>query len=264
MKSLQVKGKYFMLAIDQRGSFKKILRSSDSKKIISAKKDIIETIGKHASAVLIDPVYCKGLVNLIKKPILFCMEKSGYEKVNLYRKTLLQPNWSVQKAKKLGASAIKLNIFYNPDAPSTVLKHQQKIVKKIGDSCKRNKLPFLLEIITYSPKPYIKSKAIIKSIEEFKQTKYNVSVFKLEYPGSLKSCKQITKILGKRPWVLLSAGKTMQKFSSELKIAIKGGCRGFLAGRAIWQKGIRTKNKRDWLAKKGVKNINTLIKITRK
>lgn len=253
-----------MLAIDQRGSFKKILGSSDKKRIISAKKDIIETVGKHASAVLLDPVYGKGLVKLIKKPVLFCMEKSGYEKINGYRKTKLQPSWSVERAKKSGADAIKLNIFYSPDAPKGVLNHQEKIVKKIGDSCRKNRIPFLLEILTYAPKPYIKSKAIICSICEFSKKEYNVSVFKLEYPGSMKACRQITKMLGKRPWVLLSAGKTMQKFSSELKNAMKCGCKGFLAGRAIWQEGLKMKNKRNWFAKKGVKNINELIKITRK
>lgn len=264
MRKLSVNGKYFILALDQRGSFKRMLGTSDKKKIISCKKDILETIGKYSSAILLDPVYGKRLVKFVKKPLLFCMEKSGYDKVKGYRKTRLQSGWSVKQAKKLGADAIKLNLFYNPNAPLKILEHQKKIVLKVGESCRSNKLPFLLEILTYATKRYNKSKAIVSSVIEFKQSKYNVAVFKLEYPGNLKTCKQITKILGKRPWVLLSAGKPMKTFSSDLKTAMKGRCRGFLAGRAIWQKGLKTKNKRAWFEKKGVKNIKALIKIIRK
>lgn len=265
MRKLHVKGKYFMLALDQRGSFKRMLKSSDTKKIVLAKKDIIETIGKYSSAILLDPVYGKGLAKFVKKPLLFCMEKSGYDKVKGYRKTQLQPNWSVRDAKKSGAQAIKLNLFYNPDAPSNILKHQKKIALKVGESCKSHKLPFLLELLTYSPKKrYDKGKAIVESVIEFKKSIYNVAVFKLEYPGNLKTCKQITKILGKRPWILLSAGKPMKTFSSGLKVAMRGGCKGFLAGRAIWQKGLKMKNKREWFEKKGAKNIKRLINIIRK
>ncbi|MBW2968900.1 tagatose 1,6-diphosphate aldolase [Candidatus Woesearchaeota archaeon] len=261
MKKLTVKGKYFMLALDQRGSFRRMLKTSTKKKIISVKKDILETIGKHSSAILLDPVYGKDLAKFVKKPLLFCMEKSGYEKYKGYCKTKLQPNWNVKKAKKLGADAIKLNLFYKPNAPEKILEHQKKIVLKIGKECKKNKIPFLLEILTYN---CAKSTSIVKSVLEFKQTKYNVAVFKLEYPGNLKTCKKITKILSKIPWVLLSAGKPMKTFSSGLKIAMKGGCSGFLAGRAIWQKGLKTKKKREWFEKKGVKNIKELISIVRK
>jgi len=265
MKKISKNNKYTILALDHRGSFRKMLGTSNKKKITQTKKEILETIGQKASAIILDPIYGKKLAKQTKKPILFCLEKSGYRHIKKMRKTQLQPNWNAGKAKKLGASAIKLNLQHNPKANRRIINHNKKIVEKAGKQCKKLKLPFLLEIITYPiSKKFNKEEAIIQSIKEFKKPKYNVKIFKLQYPGSIKACKKITQTLGKKPWVLLSAGKTMKTFAKELKTAIKAGCKGFTAGRAIWQKGIKARNKKEWFEKKGVKNINKLIKIVKK
>jgi len=258
-------GKYLMLALDQRTSFAKMLGTNNNEKIISAKKEIIQTIGRKASAILLDPVYCKKLVKYSNKPVLFCMEKSRHKTIGKARKTELQKGFSALQAKKLGASAIKLNLQYNPDIDTTILRYQQAIVRKIGSDCKKNRIPFLLEIIIYPiDSKFDRTEATIQSVNEFRKKEYNVSIFKLEYPGNPAGCRKITQMLGKTPWVLLSAGKPMNVFANELKIAMKTGCSGFLAGRAIWQDGLKIKNEAkrgEWFIQKGVKHINKLVNI---
>ncbi len=265
MRKLSIHGKYLMLALDQRTSFAKMLGTNNKEKIISAKKEIIETIGRKASAILLDPIYCKKLVKYSDKPVLFCMEKSGHKTIGRARKTELIAGFNTAAAKKLGASAVKLNLQYNPDVNTTILRYQQAIVRKIGDDCKKNRIPFLLEIIIYPiDRRFDRIKATIQSVNEFRKKEYNVSIFKLEYPGSSTGCRKITQMLDKKPWVLLSAGKPMNVFANELKIAMKTGCSGFLAGRAIWQDGLKIRNnekRSEWFEKSGVKHINRLVHI---
>lgn len=262
---LKSRGKYLILALDQRTSFAKMLETSSKETIISAKKEIIQTIGKKASAILLDPIYCKKMAKYSGKPTLFCVEKSGHKTIGKARKTELIAGFNTAAAKKLGASAIKLNLQYNPHINIKILRHQQAIARKIGQDCKQNRIPFLLEIIIYPiDKKFDRIEATLQSINEFKKKEYNVSIFKLEYPGSSTGCRQITQMLGKTPWVLLSAGKPMKQFAKELKIALKEGCSGFAAGRAIWQDGLRIRNeakRTEWFQKEGVKHINKLVNI---
>ena len=291
-----------MLAIDQRGSFVKALKEAlkrpvEKQDVIKVKKEIISAIAPYASAVLLDPVYCIGLRHYVprKTGILFCEEKSGYVPQPKGRKTVLQPHFSVKKSKELGADAAKLNLYYNPDAPKQLNAHQQKLAKFVGDECKKYDLPFLLEFVVYplkgdSDSPGFAKKRpnlILKTAKEFAKEKYGVDVLKVQFPcdlryvkefkkkfgekrnpvytkaRALQFCKKLTKAV-KQPWVLLTAGVAMDRFVEQLKIAKKGGCAGFLAGRAVWQDALKIINpaeRRKWIQSQAVKNFKTLCKI---
>ena len=69
----------------------------------------------------------------------------------------------------------------------------------------------------------------------FIENEVDADVFKLEYPGNLENAKEITKILGETPWILLTRGANFEEFCEQLKISAEGGCKGFLAGRSLWQ-----------------------------
>ncbi|MBW3002354.1 tagatose 1,6-diphosphate aldolase [Candidatus Woesearchaeota archaeon] len=272
LKKLQDKnGNYTMLALDQRGSFvractKTLGKKPTKKQVTEAKKRIIKAIGKYPSAILLDPIYCLPLAKLVPKALLFCVEKSGYVEKPQGRKTQLQPNWGVKQAVKKGAVAVKINILYNPEASKDVVKHQQKIAEKVGKACKKHNVPYLLEFVVYPLKGDFKKKLpdlVYRSAKEFSKKKYNAAILKLQYPGNLKTCKKITKNI-KQPWILLTAGIPFKDFAKQLKIAKKGGCSGFLAGRAVWQDALKIKSikkQNDWLKTKGVKNIKTLLRI---
>ena len=272
LKKLQDKqGNYTMLALDQRGSFVRAYsetlgKKATKKQVTEAKKRIIKAIGKYPSAILLDPIYSLSIAKLVPKALLFCVEKSGYVKHPQGRKTKLQPNWGVKQAIKKGADAVKINILYNPEAAKDVVKHQQKIAEKIGKECKKYNVPYLLEFVVYPLKDDFKKKLpdlVFRSAKEFTKKKYNAAILKLQYPGNLKTCKEITKSI-KQPWILLTAGIPFDEFAKKLKIAKKGGCSGFLAGRAVWQDALKIKSikkQNDWLNKKGVKNIKTLLRI---
>jgi tagatose 1,6-diphosphate aldolase len=292
-------GSFNMLAVDQRGSFVEMLKLHNSRVnsslVKSVKKELISVLSPFAGAVLIDPLYCRNFAEIIKKnsALLFCLEKSGAKKTDGGLLTDLEDNFSVFKAKKLGADAVKLNVFFNPLAKASVVSHQKNLVKKIGFDCRKNNIDFLLEIIVYpfscSFEEFVFQKPllILSSVDEFSKREYNVSVLKLQFPCDLdyvrgfnfktskkkfsffskKDCAKFCSIISSKlkiPWVLLSAGVDFDIFVKQLKIAMDNGCSGFLAGRAVWKGALSFSNhhvRTEWIEKKGVSNMNLLNKI---
>jgi tagatose-1,6-bisphosphate aldolase len=248
LKQFQTRGKFLMLALDHRGSFVKLLNSTDPAKvtdqeIIYTKRQIIETLYTDISSILIDSHEGLTAYGDRKKPYLLCIEKSGYEQVGADRVTSLE--YEVITLKNKGAKGIKLLLYIHPQAKS--LRQQIQTAKKVFKDCQTNKLPLFLEIVTYpiegtnNHKPEL----VLESVNAFLENNIVADVFKIEYPGDPAACWQITKRLKKIPWILLTKGDKFIKFSQSLKIAMAHGAQGFLAGRALWQDFSRfEKNKR--------------------
>src|SRR5437667_10326043 len=116
-----------MIAMDQRGSLQKMLHPENPKaatysEIEAVKLGVTEALAPHASGYLLDPEYgVASVVNRFVLPgrtgLLVAVEQSGYEKKGNWRHTTLRAGGSVEKVKRLGASAAKLLIFFNPAAP---------------------------------------------------------------------------------------------------------------------------------------------------
>lgn len=233
-------GKFLMLAIDHRHSFKKILNPKEPERvsdelIIKTKQEIISSLSDQVSGVLLDvnwglPAYKKTKINL---PFLLAIEKSGYQEKDDGRLTTLA--YSIDQLKKKGASGIKLLIYFNPF--SSTASVQLKTARQIFLDCRTKELPFFLEIVTYHTDNSVKKNVnlIIESLKRFLAESIRPDVFKIEYPGSIKACKQVNDLLKHRPWILLTRGENFEVFRHQLKTAVDYGCQGFLAGRALWK-----------------------------
>lgn len=234
------KGKYLMLALDHRGSFKKYVNKNNpdaasDREITNVKTLIIKASDQLMSGILIDPVW--GLPaykkSKVKKPYLLCLEKTGYVEDKGERITELQ--YTASQIKKWGASGTKLLVYFNPEAQSC---HKQLEVSRAAfEDSHKNNLPLFLEIVTYGNEEKGKSRSewVLRSLEAFIKANIRPDVFKLEYPDNAASCRKITKMLGRTPWILLTRGETFDVFQKQLKDAIAAGAVGFLAGRALWQ-----------------------------
>ena len=175
-------------------------------------------------------------------------------------------NWTIAKAQRAGADAIKLLAYYHPDASPETLKHQQAFVRHVGDECEKQDLPFLLELVSYALEGTAKSVGfakqkpdlVIRSVQEFTDPSYKVDILKLEFPADLKytadyqdadfyagdaayelaEVKEICQKLDEAstlPWVILSAGVDIEEFIENVNLATGAGASGFLCGRAIWK-----------------------------
>jgi len=240
---------FLMLALDHRQSFKKILSPQNDnlltkEEIIGEKAKIIKALLPQISGILIDveyglPAYQLADPNL-SKPFLLPVEESGFLEEAGERLTKIQ--YQVSDLKKLGASGIKLLLYFNPFLKSG--RYQLELAKKILLDCRHLDLPLFLEIVTYQHETTLERKEnfVIESVKRFLAESIYPSVFKLEYPGSREACQELSAMLKEIPWILLTRGDSFEAFKHKLYFAVKNGASGFLAGRALWQDIISKKD----------------------
>jgi len=256
------RGMMTMCAIDHRGALKRALNGKNPAAVsyhdmVDFKLDLCQAVAPFASAILLDPEYGAGqaiTAGLLpgSKGLLVSMEKTGYTGDSTARISELLPGWSVKKAKRMGASAVKLLIYFRPDLKDVTSK-QLDLVARLGDQCIEEDIPFLVEPVSY---PIEESEASSKRFAEIKPglvietarliTALPIDVLKAEFPADirfeqdegrlLKLCQELNQA-SSLPWVLLSAGVDFDSFKKQVAIACKGGASGFLAGRALWQEG---------------------------
>lgn len=191
-------GKINALAIDQRGSLKKMLTKAMGKEaadsdVVMFKNTVVELLTPYASGVLLDPEY--GLPALEKKNancgVLLAYEKSGYDVSTKGRLPDLLPDWTVARLRDAGADAIKLLVYYDSFDTEEVNKIKKDFIREVGKECAAEEMPFFLEVIGYSDEQgdekglaYAKQKPrYVKGyMEEFSKGEYGVSVLKVEFP----------------------------------------------------------------------------------
>jgi tagatose 1,6-diphosphate aldolase len=176
--------------------------------------------------------------------------------------TSVMKNWSVGKIKRMGADGVKLLLWYRPDASRDVLAHQRNLVRDVGAECRRYDIPLLLELLVYPFKgakghttEYTEDKKkypelVLQSLRDFADPEFGVDIYKVESPvvadqlpdpsadspearATQSLFDEISRIID-GPWVMLSAGASMDVFRRILGFAYRAGANGYLAGRAIW------------------------------
>jgi tagatose 1,6-diphosphate aldolase len=262
------KGIMTMCAIDHRGALKRALNEEhpdavNYQDMVDFKLDLCRAVVPFASAILLDPEYGAGqaiAAGLMPghKGLLVSVEKTGYTGDSTARITELLPGWSIKKAKKMGASAVKLLIYFRPDLQDIASK-QLDLVASLADQCVEEDIAFLVEPVSYpvsrdeaSSEKFaaVKAGLVIETARQI--TALPIDVLKAEFPADikfeqdegklLKLCQELNQA-SRLPWVLLSAGVDFESFRKQVKIACKAGASGFLAGRALWQEGAQIRNR---------------------
>src|SRR3972149_6690101 len=240
-------GRFKMLAIDQRDSLRKALGNATGRAadqvtyddMAATKTLITEVLSPYATATLVDPVY--GLpraVNVIPGDVglLAATEETGYDRggpAGKERKSRLIDGWSVAKAKRAGANAVKLLIYYNPEASSEVRAHQQQLVRRVGEDCVREDIPFLLELVTYplaepsADTPKLEFPGDLKYAREFCAGAFDGKERPAVYDvAQVKGfCRELNEV-SRRPWVILSGGVDIKEFLANLELALDAGASG--------------------------------------
>ena len=263
------------LAIDQRGSLKKMLAAAANKPaneedIVEFKKAISSELTPYASAILLDPEY--GLpaskVRADGSGLLVSYEKTGYDATEPGRLQDLISVWSVRRLKEAGADSIKFLLYIDPDEDKSILDQKEAFVERVGDECVAEDIPLFVELVTYDDSigdvksaeyAKVKPHKVIEAMKEFSKPKYHIDVLKVEVPINLdyvegfngdnpvvytkdeaikyfKEQSDATKL----PYIFLSAGVSAQAFRDELHLAKDADAKfnGVLCGRATWKGAI--------------------------
>lgn len=273
---------FTILAFDQRGSYRRMLPDNTPYATAAQiKREIVGALSHHASAVLLDPDYGMIPAAYMAKSsgLLFAVEKSGYSGDSTYRKVDFDPNWTVEKIKLSGGSAVKLLAYYHPGSGELADEIEGTVAEVLAE-CHKYELPLFLEPYSYSIDPNVKKESaefaaqkpyIVKETAR-RMSALGVDVLKLEFPCDpaydsdenswRAACEAISEV-SSVPWVLLSAGVDFEMFEPQTRIACQAGASGFLAGRAIWKEGavMTTEDRDTFLREKAIPRIQRLIEI---
>ena len=247
-------GTFTALALDHRQNLRKANPAfADDQELSRFKLDVTSALAPEATAVLLDPevsaaqaVAERAIPNHVG--LVVAVESTGYTGEATARRAQIIPGWSVEKAKRMGASAIKLLVYYHPDSPTA--KEIEDFTSKVAADCKQHDLVLMLEPLSYSldenkkltsaEKRYV----VLKTAERL--TALGVDVLKAEFPFNIteidesrwmEACTEISSA-SSVPWILLSAAVDYDTFVRQVAVACRAGASGIAVGRAVWQEAV--------------------------
>jgi len=248
------RGTFTALALDHRQNLRKANPVFVSDEELSRfKLDVTSTLASKATAVLLDPelsaaqaIARRSIPNNVG--LVVAVESTGYTGDATARQAQIIPGWSVEKAKRMGASAIKLLVYYHPDSPAA--KEIEDVTSKVAEDCLKHDLVLMLEPLSYSldeNKKITSEEKRYVVVESAKRlTPLNIDVLKAEFPLDvndmdeskwMEACKEISSA-SITPWILLSAAVDYDTFVRQVTVACNAGASGIAVGRAIWKEAV--------------------------
>lgn len=263
------------LAIDQRGSLKKMIAANSStdvgdEGIINFKKEISRELTKYSSAILLDPEY--GLPAAKERDenagLLISYEKTGYDATEVGRLPDLLPIWSAKRIKELGADAVKILLYFDVDEDDAINDQKLAFTERVGSECMAEEIPYFLEIVTYDANnddvksaeyAKVKPHKVNEAMKIFSDERYGVDVLKVEVPVNMNFVEGFAKegeaVYTREealqyykeqsetthlPFIFLSAGVTADLFQQTVRFAKEAGStfNGVLCGRATWSNSV--------------------------
>lgn len=247
------RGTITALALDHRQNLRKANPAFvDDAELSRFKLDVTKAIAHRATAVLLDPevsaaqaIARRAIPNV---GLVVAVESTGYTGEATARHAQIIPGWSVEKAKRMGASAIKLLVYYHPDSPTA--KETEDFTAKIAGECAGHDLALMLEPLSYSLDENKKLSSEEKRyvvVETAKRlTSLDVDVLKAEFPLDpndmdeskwMDACQEISAA-SVAPWILLSAAVDYDLFLRQVTVACNAGASGIAVGRAVWKEAV--------------------------
>jgi len=204
-------GIFTICAMDHRGSLRSMIDDEhpgevNYEEMVERKLELCSSLAKYASAVLLDPIF--GAAQCIthgalpnNTGLLVSIEASGYSGGKEHRLTKLLDGWSVEKIKRMGASAVKILVYYRPDLEQ-LASQQLNTVNMVAKECIKYDLPFLVEPKSYpigneisNPQDFavVKEQLVIKTARAI--TALPIDVLKAEFPADLHYKKDKAELI---------------------------------------------------------------------
>jgi tagatose 1,6-diphosphate aldolase len=286
-------GVFTMVALDHQESLRQAMNPADPDgvpyaRIAEIKMDIVGALAPHSSAFLLDLRY--GAANAVasgalpgRTGLIATLELSpGYGSgETTARKTAVVAGWNAAKIRRMGASAVKMLLYYHPN--SATAGFQEALLRQVAADCREHDIPLVLEVLTHpvvegqskesadfaAARPWV----VIESARRL--CPLGADVYKAEFPADveferdegkmLQQCHELTEAAGV-PWVVLSAAVSHEQFRRQVEIACQGGAGGFLAGRSIWKEALDlpAEERRKFLAGEATHRLEELAEIARR
>lgn len=241
-------GLFTVLAIDHVGSFAQTVNpdhpdAMTADDINAAKQPIIAALGPISRAVLIDPGYLVAMESTGRgRPeglgLILGIEDGDYADVRTAPRLL--PGWSAERAAEMGADAVKISMYYDPDGE---MDAAEQFVTDVVGQCRAVGLPLFCEPLALYEHPDDRKRAVLEGVRRLGPL--GAEVLKLQFPVMpeagrdapedwSEACAEVDR-LSPVPWVILSEGSDFGLFCDQVRVACAAGASGFLGGRAIWR-----------------------------
>ena len=246
-----------LLAVDHRNNLRSLIRpdapgSVEDRELVTLKQQVVSELGSCGSGVLLDPQYgaaqciASGAMP-VNRGLVVALEATGYTGEPTSRLSQRLEGWSVSKVRKMGADAVKLLVYYHPEAATA--PEIEALVAEVASECQNEDLTLFLEALSYSTNPYSRKltsaerhEVVIESVRRL--SKLGADVFEAEFPVDpmvvndeaemLKACEELTEACA-IPWILISSSAKYYDYMRQVNAACRSGASGMAVGRAIWQ-----------------------------
>ncbi len=277
------RGTFAVLALDHRQNLRRELHpeapdATTYDEMVAFKRAVVRALAPSATGTLLDPEI--GAAQAIadgslpgRSGLLVAVEATGYEGTPSARVSRILPGWSVEQAKRMGASAAKLLVYYHPAAANAA--EQDQLVADVAASCVRLDLPLFVEPLGYDPVSGGKltgeerRACVIETARRL--TRIGGTVLKAEFPYDATvtdqaawadACAELDEASAV-PWVLLSGGVEDATFERQVAVACRAGASGVLVGRSVWAPAatMLPHDRDTWLASEGRTRLDALARL---
>jgi tagatose-1,6-bisphosphate aldolase len=248
------RGTFAVLALDHRQNLRKELRPESPATVtyddmVAFKRSVVRALAPVATGTLLDPeigaAQCISDGSLpARTGLIVAIEATGYGGPSTARISRVLEGWSVEKAKRMGASAAKLLVYYHPDAANA--GDQERLVADVAADCRAADLALFVEPISFAlvEGAHLTGEARRRVVVETARrlTAIGGDVLKTEFPFDAtvtdhgiwrEACDELDQASA-LPWVLLSGGVDETTFEAQVSTACDAGASGVLVGRSVW------------------------------
>ena len=248
------RGTFVVLALDHRQNLRRELRPDAPHTVtyhemVDFKRAVVRALSTTATGTLLDPeigaAQCIADGSLpARAGLIVAIEATGYLGSPTARVSRVLDGWSVAQAKRMGASAAKLLVYYHPDAPNAA--DQERLVKEVADACVDADLALFVEPLSFALRDgerligEERRRVVVETARRL--TSIGGDVLKAEFPYDpsitdeglwVDACAELDAA-SSVPWVLLSGGVDDVTFAAQVRVACAAGASGVLAGRSVW------------------------------
>jgi tagatose 1,6-diphosphate aldolase len=248
------RGTFAVLALDHSQKLRKELRPDDPDSVtydemVEFKQAVVRALAPVATGTLLDPEI--GAAQSIadgslpaSAGLLVAIEATGYEGPPTARISRVLDGWSVAKAKRMGASAAKLLVYYHPESANAA--DQERLIADVAAECRAADLALFVEPLSYSLVEGEKlagearREVVVETARRL--TAIGGDILKAEFPYDpsvtdrsrwREACVELDAA-SLVPWVLLSGGVDGATFEAQVSTACDAGASGILVGRSVW------------------------------
>jgi tagatose 1,6-diphosphate aldolase len=248
------RGTFAVLALDHRQNLRRELRPADPDHVTYAemvefKRAVVRALAPLATGTLLDPeigaAQCIADGSLpASAGLLVAIEATGYDGPSTARISRVLDGWSVEKAKRMGASAAKLLVYYHPDA--TNASDQERLVASVAADCLAADIALFVEPLSFSITEgetltgEARRRVVVETARRLTATGGDILKAEFPYDPSItdrarwrEACKELDAASA-LPWVLLSGGVDGTTFEAQVSCACDSGASGVLVGRSVW------------------------------